>query len=515
MIVNFGLEPFTPTPTATPRTPTRTPIPTSTLTSSPTRTNTPTITPSRTPTPSLTLTPSDTPTFTPTATYTPTPEPGTISGMVFDDLNGNGVQNTGENGIYGVAISLFDNTGTTFIAGTTADGDGNYSFGGLTAGTYQVVEAVPDGYAGTTPAVVSDVVVTAGNGTVVNFGLEAFTPTPTMTLTSTPTATGTATFTLTPTSTFTATSTASRTPTLTATASRTRTFTPTFTATRTPTATRTSTFTPTFTATRTSTPSRTPTVTPTFTPVPTVVDDGSYLITYQGWFGRNDANASGGGYRYSNIAGQAVAYTTGQPATSVTLVTYTGPDQGEVQIFVDNVSKGTFDLYSPTPKYRQSVTIKNLANTVHAIVVKVAGLKNGASKGTFVWVDAFNVGTAVIEDTDPAVAYGDWAGSLNSNAYGGAYRSSGVSGASVAFTITGGQFRLVTARGAAYGKLDIYKDGVFVGTYDLYNPTQQWQYPLFIKGLGNGTHIIVIQVKGVHSGPSTGNTVVFDAVSYP
>ena len=491
MIVNFGLEPFTPTPTATPRTPTRTPTPTSTLTSSPTRTNTPTITPSRTPTPSLTLTPSATPTFTPTATYTPTftptPEPGIISGVVFNDLNGNGAQDTGESGIYGVAVSLYDSTGTTFIAGTTTDGDGNYSFAGLTAGTYQVVETLPDGYAGTTPGTVSDVVVVAGNVTVVNFGVETFTPIPTMTQTST------ATFTSTPTLTFT----------------------PTFTATPTPTATRTSTFTPTFTATRTSTATRTPTITPTFTPVPTVVDDNSYLITYQGWFGRKDSNASGGGFRYSNIAGQTVTYTTSQPATSITLVTYTGPDQGEVQIFVDNVSKGTFDLYSPTPRYKQPITIKNLANTVHTIMAKVLGQKNKASKGYYVWVDAFNVSTAVIDDTDPAVTYGNWAGSLNSNAYGGTYRSSGVAGASAAFTITGGQFRLITARGTTYGKLDVYKDGVFLSTYDLYNPTQQWQYPLFINGLGSGTHLIVIQVKGVHNGSSTGNTVVLDAVSFP
>ena len=168
VIVNFGLEPFTPTPTAT---------------GTPSRTPTPTITPSRTPTNTVTGT------WTSTATTPPTPELGMISGVVFDDMNGNGIQEGGESGIYGVAVSIYDNTGTTFIAGTTTDGEGNYSIYGLTGGVYEVVETLPDGYAGTTPSSVSAVAVTAGGNTVVNFGVEAFTPTPippTPTYTATP-----------------------------------------------------------------------------------------------------------------------------------------------------------------------------------------------------------------------------------------------------------------------------------------------------------------------------------------
>ena len=129
-------------------TPTFTPTASDTPTLTPTASTTPTFTPTASDTPTFTPTASDTPTFTPTASDTPTntstPVPGTINGTVFNDVNGNGTQETGETGVYGVAVSLYDSTGTIFIASTTADGNGNYNFSGLTAGTYQLVETMPE-----------------------------------------------------------------------------------------------------------------------------------------------------------------------------------------------------------------------------------------------------------------------------------------------------------------------------------------------------------------------------------
>jgi uncharacterized repeat protein (TIGR02543 family) len=249
--------------------------------------------------------------------------------------------------------------------------------------------------------------------------------------------------------------------------------------------------------------------------VPTTMDDNSYSIIYQNWSGKSDAKASGGGYHYSSTTGQTAAYTTTMNTTSITLLTYKGPDQGKVQILVDNVSKGTFDLYSKSALYKQSITITGLLSKKHTLTVKVLGQKNALSKGTQVRLDAFKVGTTTIEDNNIAVTYGSWLGTSSTSAYGGKYRSSNTTGASITFTITGDQFHLVTARGTTYGFVDIYKDGVYFATYDLYNPVQQWQYQLLVSGLGTGTHTIMIQVKGVHNASSTGNMVVFDAVMVP
>lgn len=99
----------------------------------------------------------------------------TVSGRVFDDLDGNGIQGPsdidaipGERGIGGVTISLLDTAGGLVDTTTTAD-DGSYVFTGVAAGSYSVVETDPSGYVSTTPNVVRISVPTGGSATV-SFG---------------------------------------------------------------------------------------------------------------------------------------------------------------------------------------------------------------------------------------------------------------------------------------------------------------------------------------------------------
>jgi len=142
---------------APPRTPTPTPTetPTATPTETPTETPTPTPTgPTPTPTPTATGTvpaPTATPTATPTSTSTPTPTvtptplcPG-IQGVVFNDLNCDGVRNPGEPGLAGAEITLKDNALNTLATYTTGP-DGVYFFYSLAPGDYSVVERNPPGY---------------------------------------------------------------------------------------------------------------------------------------------------------------------------------------------------------------------------------------------------------------------------------------------------------------------------------------------------------------------------------
>ena len=70
-------------------------------------------------------------------------------GSVFEDKNGNGVKDSGDSGIANVIVTL---TGTSIISGAitpktaTTDVNGNYSFTGLTPGTYMLTEAQPGAY---------------------------------------------------------------------------------------------------------------------------------------------------------------------------------------------------------------------------------------------------------------------------------------------------------------------------------------------------------------------------------
>ena len=88
---------------------------------------------------------------------------GTISGTVFNDLNGNGTQDEGESGIGGVAITRDG------VITTTTSGGGAYSFSGVAAGSHTVVETDPAGFVSTTPNS-HTVSVAAGGSVTASFG---------------------------------------------------------------------------------------------------------------------------------------------------------------------------------------------------------------------------------------------------------------------------------------------------------------------------------------------------------
>ncbi len=78
-----------------------------------------------------------------------TPQTGSISGMKFNDKNGNGQKDSGEPGLPNWTISLFNGSATTT---TTTDINGNYAFSNLPAGNYTVSEVQQNGWMQTFPA---------------------------------------------------------------------------------------------------------------------------------------------------------------------------------------------------------------------------------------------------------------------------------------------------------------------------------------------------------------------------
>ncbi len=86
-----------------------------------------------------------------------------IGDKVWNDLNQNGLQEAGEPGIPGVAVSLYGADGTTLLATTQSDAFGTYMFTGLGPGKYHLAFAALAGYTftsqfqGADPALNSDV----------------------------------------------------------------------------------------------------------------------------------------------------------------------------------------------------------------------------------------------------------------------------------------------------------------------------------------------------------------------
>ena len=92
-------------------------------------------------------------TFTVTYYYFVTTNPLStgISGTVWHDYNGNGVQEPGEIGFEGVTLTLLDEFGmpVSGVSPVLTDVDGYYEFTGIAAGNYYVVYEMPVGYTAT------------------------------------------------------------------------------------------------------------------------------------------------------------------------------------------------------------------------------------------------------------------------------------------------------------------------------------------------------------------------------
>lgn len=92
---------------------------------------------------------------------------GSISGMKFNDLNRDGIKTAGEPGIEGWPIAVF---GSGYFSSITTGPGGSYTFSGLGAGTYFVVED-PQSWVQTYPSSGGYYTLNlAGDVTGINFG---------------------------------------------------------------------------------------------------------------------------------------------------------------------------------------------------------------------------------------------------------------------------------------------------------------------------------------------------------
>ncbi len=98
---------------------------------------------------------------------------GSISGQKFQDTDGDGIKDAGETGLSGWSIFIdTDNDGIKDAGeiSTTTDADGNYSFNGLTTGSYTIREVQQTGWVQTTSNP-SPINITSGtNVTGIDFG---------------------------------------------------------------------------------------------------------------------------------------------------------------------------------------------------------------------------------------------------------------------------------------------------------------------------------------------------------
>jgi hypothetical protein len=109
--------------------------------------------------------------------------------------------------------------------------------------------------------------------------------------------------------------------------------------------------------------------------------------------------ANGGAYAASRLAGTTMTYTfTG---TSVAIQGTRGPLGGYGTVSVDGATPVKVSFYRSAYAYKQVVFAKSgLVAGPHTVTVRVSGgTPPAGSKGTYVYVDAFTVGTAVAQES--------------------------------------------------------------------------------------------------------------------
>ncbi len=67
-----------------------------------------------------------------------------IGNFVWNDVNGNGIQDPGEPGLVGYVVTLYDEDGN-FVASTLTNSNGNYAFSDVDAGSYYIEISLPSG----------------------------------------------------------------------------------------------------------------------------------------------------------------------------------------------------------------------------------------------------------------------------------------------------------------------------------------------------------------------------------
>jgi hypothetical protein len=202
--------------------------------------------------------------------------------------------------------------------------------------------------------------------------------------------------------------------------------------------------------------------------------------------------------------------------TAVSWIGAKWPQLGIASVSLDGAAPVQVDTYAPAEQIQAELfKADNLADTSHTLSVQVSGLMNGASSGTTIVIDGFEVTApgARVQETNAAIAYSaGWIPDNRDKAYSeGISAESNTTGAQATFTFVGTGVRWIGARGPQTGIARVLLDGVAVQDIDTFAMTEGPQHTDFaVTGLARTTHTLTIQVIGKNAA-ATNAWVLVDA----
>ena len=258
-------------------------------------------------------------------------------------------------------------------------------------------------------------------------------------------------------------------------------------------------------------------------PVVSHLQDTDPNVTFSPGWVRDDTALSdtpwSGGFAAIASASGAQA-TLAFNGTAVGWVGARGVEGGIARVYIDGALVREVDTYHYTLKLQDTLfETHGLADGNHTLTIEVTGGRNGASSGTKVVVDAFDVTTpgTRFQEEEPAVLYsGNWThGNLNRSWSEGTVAASDAAGARAMFTFTGTSVTWIGCRKLTTGIARVYVDGTFVREIDTYEPPpiEGYQLPVFTaSGLAPGTHTLTIEATGRRNPSASSSYVVIDAI---
>jgi len=265
-----------------------------------------------------------------------------------------------------------------------------------------------------------------------------------------------------------------------------------------------------------------------------IIDNTDNRIAYNGiWLIDNKTYYSAGSASYSNRTNDYVEYIF--EGTGVNIFSAKTQDSGIIEIFLDNVSQGIFDMYSSSALFKQKIlSISNLVYELHALKIIIKSTKNSSSIDTTFYLDYFEVygeklayqqdmeviksiigfdETAIVDDSDNNISYiGTWDSSFHSLEYYNSTRHiSNKTNDYMEYSFEGTGINIFGHAGIDCGIAEIFIDEVSQGIIDAYFPSAKDKQLLFsITNLTYGLHSLKIVVTGTKNASATDYYFVLD-----
>jgi len=254
--------------------------------------------------------------------------------------------------------------------------------------------------------------------------------------------------------------------------------------------------------------------------ITTMLESTEAYVCYTGnWGTWEGENHSGGSMKASKTVGDYAEFTF--KGHTVTWIGNKNFNRGIAEVYIDGVYQADVDLYSPDILFQANLFTKSgIADEVHTLKIRVKD-KNPESSDYYIVTDAFEVTTGTsstttrFEECGSTTNYvyynGAWGTWFGDNHSGGAIMASKSVGNSVDFSFIGTGVTWYGNKNFNRGIAEVYVDGVYQTTVDLYSVDALFQQNLFsIDGLADGNHNLKIVVKGKNAN-SSDYYVVIDA----